>query len=183
MSTTQLRSTPLNSPLIGKTASIMIVDDEKALRLVLCRAMEREGYLTIDANNGERCLSLCQEQLPDVILLDAMMPGMDGFRCCSRLRAIFGDRCPPILMITTLHDQEFVDQAFAAGATDFITKPIHWAILRQRVHRLLKTCRLAAQWQACLTREDSLEHELEAAKQQIAHLTELCQSKGIDVGS
>jgi PleD family two-component response regulator len=161
----------------------MIVDDEKALRLVLCRAMEKEGYCTIDANSGERCLSLCKEQLPDVILLDAMMSGMDGFRCCSRLKATFGDRCPPILMITTLYDQESVDKAFAAGATDFITKPIHWAILRQRVQRVLKTYQFAAQWQTCLTQQESLKQQLEAATQRVDYLTAVCQAKGIDIAS
>ena len=184
MSTTQLRSTSLNSlPVDKQSASIMIVDDEKALRLVLCRAMEKEGYRTINANSGERCLSLCQEQLPDVILLDAMMPGMDGFRCCSRLKATFGDRCPPVLMITALYDQDSVDKAYTAGAIDFITKPIHWAILRQRVHRVLETYHLTTQWQSCLTREHSLEHQLEAATRRVTCLTELCRSKGIDVGS
>lgn len=162
-------------------ASILIVDDEKALRLVLRRAMTGEGYQTIDASSGESCLFLCQQQRPDMILLDAVMPGMDGFECCHRLKDIFGDRCPPILMITSLYDQESVDKAFSVGATDFITKPIHWAILRQRVQRLLTTDKLLSHWQAALQREQALQQQLETADRKIAYLTELCRTKGIEV--
>jgi PleD family two-component response regulator len=184
MSTAQLSSTLLDAQTPGKqSASILIVDDEKALRLVLSRAMEGEGYRTIDANSGERCLSICQNQLPDVILLDAVMPGMDGFRCCSQLKAMFSDRCPPVLMITALYDQDSVNKAFAAGAIDFITKPIHWAILRQRVQRLLATSHLTAQWQASLTREQLLKQQVETATQKVQYLTELCQSKGVEIDS
>ncbi|SRR5579883_46801 len=181
MSTAQLRLAPsLSAPVEKQAASILIVDDEKALRLVLCRAMEKEGYRAIHASSGEHCLALCQTQLPGVILLDAMMPGMDGFQCCTALKERFGDGCPPILMITTLYDQGSVDKAFAAGATDFITKPIHWAILRQRVRRLLITSHLAVQWQDCLTQEQSLRHQLETAMKRVEYLTTLCQSKGIN---
>lgn len=169
-----------NSPDTNEqAASIIIVDDERALRMVLRRAMEGEGYHTIDVSSGERCLFLCQQELPNMILLDAVMPGMDGFECCKRLLQTFGDRCPPILMITALHDQESVDKAFAVGATDFITKPIHWAVLRQRVQRLLKTCQVTTQWQTCLTREKSLEKKLEMEVEKVKHLTKLCQKNGI----
>jgi len=183
MSTTQLRSAPpYDATVSEQTASVLIVDDEKALRLVLCRAMEKEGYRAIHASSGERCLALCQEQLPGVILLDAMMPtGMDGFQCCSQLKNMLGDRCPPILIITTLYDQDSVDKAFAAGATDFITKPIHWAILRQRVRRLLEACQLSTHWHTCLDREQALKNQLEAAVQRLEYLTALCTSKGIDL--
>jgi PleD family two-component response regulator len=141
--------------------------------------MEGEGYHAVDVSGGEQCLSLCQKELPNIILLDAIMPGMDGFNCCSQLQKTFGDRCPPILMITTLHDQDSVDRAFAAGATDFITKPIHWAVLRQRVNRLLSANQSANQWQACLAREQSLKEQLESEIQKVKYLTELCQKHGI----
>jgi len=181
MSMTQLRSSsPEHQQKGEKTASILIVDDEKALRLVLRRAMEGEGYRAIDAHNGEQCLSICREQLPDLILLDAVMPGMDGFRCCSRLNAMFGDHCPPILIITALYDQASVDAAFTAGATDFIVKPIHWAVLRQRVKRSLKTQHLNAQWQDALEREQVLKQQLEAEMEKVKHLTKLCQVNGIN---
>ncbi len=84
-------------------------------------------------------------------------------------------------MITALYDQESVDKAFDAGATDFITKPIHWAVLRQRVQRLIRTRQVTTQWQACLTREKSLENQLEIEIQKVKQLTELCQKNGIEI--
>lgn len=181
--TTQVCSAQLTAPSMTEpTASILIGDDEKALRLVLSRAMEKEGYHTITASSGERCLFLCQQQLPDLILLDAVMPGMDGFECCQQLVRLFGDRCPPILMITALHDPASVDKAFAAGASDFITKPIHWAVLRQRVQQTLKNHQLTAKWQAALVQEELLKNQLEAERQKVKQLTKLCQTNGIETG-
>jgi PleD family two-component response regulator len=119
--------------------SILIVDDERNLRRLLTHAMTSEGYRVETASNGEACLGFCQQHLPDLILMDAMMPEMDGFTCCVNLGANFGDRCPPILMITALADTPSVERAFAVGAVDYVTKPIHWAVLRQRVQRILKT--------------------------------------------
>ncbi|HIK18755.1 MAG TPA: response regulator [Leptolyngbyaceae cyanobacterium M33_DOE_097] len=164
-----------------QTALIMIVDDEKATRLVLRRAMEREGYQTIDADSGEHCLSLCQKLLPDMILLDAVMPGMGGFSCCNQLKITFGELCPPILMITTLYDKESIDSAFAAGASDFITKPTQWTILRQRVQRLLANHQIDTQLKASLAREYLLKEQLETAVQKITYLINIVQSNGIDI--
>lgn len=182
MTTLQVSQTAPSRPAMDELIpSVLIVDDERALRMVLRRAIEGEGYRTTDVSSGEHCLLSCQQTLPDLILLDAVMPGMDGFECCKRLQQSFRDRCPPVLIITALHDQESVDRAFAAGATDFITKPIHWAVLRQRVQRLLRSCQLTTEWQACLTREQTLRKQLEIASQKVTHLTELCQENGIAV--
>ena len=120
-----------NQPLI------LVVDDEKTLQLVMRRAMEKDGYRVAVASNGKQCLSACQQLGPDMVLLDAIMPVMDGFACCAALRDLLGKRCPPVLIITALDDRESVDRAFAVGATDYVTKPIHWAVLRQRVRRIL----------------------------------------------
>ncbi len=158
---------------------ILVVDDDKTMRLLLRRAMEQEGYQVVEANNGEQCLALYTSQKPDLILLDAVMPVMDGFSCCLQLQALAGDddavmptlpisdpqrnacgssltslsqsqvqtlaRNTPVLMITSLEDPESVDRAFEVGATDYVTKPIHWAVLRQRVRRLLQQTQLYKQ--------------------------------------
>ena len=119
------------------TPLILIVDDDPSLRTLLKLAMGREGYRTEEANNGQTALMQFERIQPDIVLLDAMMPEMDGFTCCQQLRQSSQGKTTPVLMITFLDDQESVDQAFAAGATDFITKPIHWEVLSQRVQRLL----------------------------------------------
>ncbi|NEQ72531.1 MAG: diguanylate cyclase [Okeania sp. SIO2C9] len=135
---------------------IMIVDDEKLTRYLLHQALQKEGYQIIEAKNGKQCLEMCSIQIPDLILLDAMMPEMNGFNCCIKLQELFSkdlsnnlsldqklDSNPllyrtPVLMITTLEDQESIDLAFAVGALDYITKPVKFAVLRQRVRRILQ---------------------------------------------
>ncbi|KAF3885045.1 MULTISPECIES: response regulator [Nostocales] len=127
----------INSVFDSNPPVILVVDDEKLMRFVLRQAIEKEGYSVAEASNGQQCLDICQAQPPDMVLLDAMMPEMDGFTCCSQLQTLLGDRCPPILMITALEDKKFREQAMEVGVTGYLTKPFDWDVLRQRVHRLL----------------------------------------------
>lgn len=121
------------------TPLILIVDDDRATRTLLKVAMEEEGYRVIEAKDGQQGLIEYHRYHPNMILLDAVMPEMDGFTCCQELRKNDNGEQIPILMITALDDQDSIDQAFNAGAVDYITKPIHWAVLSQRVKRLLTT--------------------------------------------
>ena len=116
---------------------ILIADDDRTMRSLLNLAMSEEGYEVVEANNGEQCLTEYAYSQPDLILLDAVMPDIDGFTCCKKIRSLPGGDSVPILMITVLDDRESVERAFNAGATDYITKPIYWAVLSQRVRRLL----------------------------------------------
>ena len=126
--------------------SILLVDDEATTRMMLRVAMEDEGFRVIEASNGLECLDLFKQERPDIVLLDAVMPRMDGFSCCAALQDL-ADRLlagsdaepPPVLIITSLEDSQSVEQAFTAGATDYVTKPIHWALLRHRVRGLRDT--------------------------------------------
>lgn len=122
---------------IEQTPLILIVDDDRTMRSLLNLAMEEEGYRVIEAENGEQCLSEYTHFQPDLILLDAVMPDIDGFTCCQKIRSLPGGDGIPILIITVLDDRESVERAFRVGATDYITKPIHWSVLSQRVRRLL----------------------------------------------
>ena len=127
------------------TPVILIVDDDRTMRSLLNLAMEEDGYEVAEAENGEQCLSEYTHFQPDLILLDAVMPDIDGFTCCQKIRSFpQGDRIP-ILMITVLNDRESVEQAFKAGATDYITKPIHWSVLSERVRRLLNGSKASAE--------------------------------------
>ncbi len=138
----------------SKSALILVVDDDLFMRKILVRYLDRENYRVIEAANGMEALTIYQEHQPDIILLDAMMPVLDGFECCARLQNLpYGDHTP-VLIITALDDRESVDRAYAVGASDYVTKPIHWAVLRQRVRRLLD--------------QANLHHQLEAANQQLA---------------
>jgi diguanylate cyclase (GGDEF)-like protein len=159
--------------LSTRLAHILIVDDEKTLRMMLSHAMQKEGYQVIEAISGEQCLDLCQQQLPDMILLDAILPGIDGFTCCASLRTMFGERCPPVLMITSLNDQESVDWAFNAGAVDYVTKPIHWAVLRQRVRRILQATWAMTELRQTMEHERVLMEQLEIANRELRRLASI----------
>ncbi len=129
------------------TPLILVADDDRATRTLLKVAMEEEGYQVIATKNGDECLAEYKRRPPDMVLLDGMMPEMDGFTCCQRLRQLPGGDSIPVLMITALDDQDSIDKAFAAGAIDYITKPIHWAVLSQRVKRLLTNSQTSLQLQ------------------------------------
>ncbi|WP_353838080.1 response regulator [Moorena sp. SIO4E2] len=120
---------------------ILVADDDKQTRIMLRTIMENEGYNVEDVGDGQQCLAAYTELKPDIVLLDAMMPVMDGFMCCAQIQKLLKNESTPVLMITGLNDQASVDWAFEVGATDYITKPIQPSVLRQRVRRLIQANR------------------------------------------
>ncbi len=137
------------------TPLILAVDDDPSTRKILRREMEREGYQVCEANDGKAALEMLATQTPDAILVDALMPEMDGFAFCETLHAR-GNSVPPVLMITSLDSEASAERAFAVGATDYITKPIRPVVLRHRVRRLLKEKAAALQLRSTLKREREL---------------------------
>ncbi|MGB7445191.1 MAG: ATP-binding protein [Coleofasciculaceae cyanobacterium] len=121
------------------TPLILVVDDDRFTRIMLRQIMEQEGYKVEEVEDGQQCLAAYESFKPDMVLLDAMMPVMDGFTCCSKLQTLSNGDGVPVLMITGLNDQASVDWAFEAGAIDYVTKPIHPPVLRRRVRRLFET--------------------------------------------
>jgi PleD family two-component response regulator len=119
------------------SARILIVDDDRTMRLLLRHALERDGYSVEEAGDGLEALALFTTCDPDIVLMDAAMPEMDGFLACESLQDVPGGKDTPVLMITGLDDDASVERAFAAGASDYITKPVNWAVLRQRVRRMV----------------------------------------------
>src|SRR5215467_7995045 len=128
-------SQPDNTP----PAIVLVADDDSNARMMLRYILEADGYTVEEAANGKEALDVYQQTHPDLILMDAMMPTMNGFDACSQLRTLPGGDHTPVLMITGLEDEKSVDLAFQVGAVDYVNKPIHWAVLRQRVRRLLDT--------------------------------------------
>ncbi|HLP91486.1 MAG TPA: diguanylate cyclase [Nostocaceae cyanobacterium] len=135
----------MNASLPRNHSLVLVVDDDLVVQMQLIHFLSKEGYKVIQAGNGKEALEIYTQFHPDIVLLDAIMPVMDGFTCCEQLQALnqnsFADDLSekiPILMITGLDDPDSVDKAFSVGASDYITKPIHWAVLRQRVRRLLQ---------------------------------------------
>jgi diguanylate cyclase (GGDEF)-like protein len=120
---------------------ILLVDDDLVVRAKVSESLEQDGFEVILAKNGNDGIAAYQEHHPDLILVDAVMPVLDGFEFCEQLKNL-GERLTPILMITSLDDNDSVDRAFASGATDYITKPINLSILRQRVRNLVRQSQL-----------------------------------------
>ncbi|MDO8284130.1 MAG: EAL domain-containing protein [Rhodoferax sp.] len=130
--------TPLSA--VGE-ALVLIVDDDRSTRSALRAALQRSGFVVTEAADGSEVEAEVQRMRPDVILMDALMPVMDGFTACARLQESPEWRQIPILMITALEDSASIERAFAAGASDYIPKPIHLAVVNQRVRRLVDATR------------------------------------------
>ena len=121
-----------NKPLI------QVVDDDLATRLLMRASLEKAGFRVATAEDGLIAISEFEQLQPDVILLDVMMPKLDGFDTCRAIRKLSGGEHTPILMITGLEDIDSIHRAFDSGATDFTTKPINWAVLNYRVKYMLR---------------------------------------------
>ena len=117
---------------------ILTVDDDEMERFLQREVLEPAGFDIIEANSGTAALELFAEHQPDLVVLDVMMPEMNGFEACQAIRALPGGQNAPILMATALDDIASIDQAYRAGATDFIGKPINWPVLPNRVRYMLR---------------------------------------------
>ncbi|MBD2495742.1 PleD family two-component system response regulator [Nostoc sp. FACHB-280] len=172
--------------LSKKSPVILVADDDPVIRMTLRRIMEHEGYQVVEVANGKQCLDAYETVKPDIILLDAVMPVMDGFTCCQELLQINRDNLKsamtkfnseleihellisklwkhtPIVMITNLDDEDSINRAFDVGAINFITKPIQLTVLRRQLRQLLKQAQVYKQLEAAnkalqeLANEDSL---------------------------
>lgn len=118
---------------------IMIADDDNLTRTLIANLLKKEKYSVIEAKNGNEVLSLFERVLPDILLLNIIMPEKDGLVTCYELRKESYGKHVPILMITVLDSDEAIEEAFAAGADDYIKKPINGLVLKHRVRRLLET--------------------------------------------
>lgn len=113
-------------------ATLLLVDDEPTNLRVL-RTILQQDYRLLFAKNGEEALQLVQQQMPDLILLDVMMPGLTGYDVCSQLKADNSKRHIPVIFVTALKDEMDETRGFDVGAVDYITKPVSPAIVRARV--------------------------------------------------
>lgn len=140
----------------------LIVDDDITLRVLAREAIEQAGCRVEDASTGQEAIAAFQREIPQIVLLDVVMPGMDGFETCAAIRKLPGGAAVPILIMTGLDDVNSIATAYDAGATDFVTKPWNALVLSHRVRYMLRSSQAVAE---LLEREMSL-----AEAQRIAHL-------------
>jgi CheY-like chemotaxis protein len=149
---------------------VLLVDDDEVTLMVVSMALDHRGFAVRSVSSGKAALEALSEGLPDVIVLDAMMPDPDGFDTCRTLRGISGCENVPVLMLTGLNDEASITRAYEAGATDFFVKSQQWtqqwSLLDGRLRYLLRASR---------TRQ-----ELERSKSKLARAQDLARMGSFD---
>jgi len=123
---------------------VLVVDDTPETLALLTDALEEAGMTVLVATNGEAALACAVEGSPDIILLDAVMPGLDGFETCVRLKQLPASAGVPVVFMTGLTETEHVVHGFQAGGIDYVTKPISPDQLIARIRAHLTTARLVS---------------------------------------
>ncbi|GIU96434.1 MAG: DNA-binding response regulator [Actinomycetota bacterium] len=115
--------------------TVLVVEDEEAIAEAVCRRLESEGYRVLVACDGPEALRLHERERPDLVVLDLMLPGMDGLEVCERIQR---DRWTPVLMLTARTEETDKVAGFGAGADDYLTKPFSLRELAVRVRAILR---------------------------------------------
>ncbi len=118
---------------------ILAIDDDDMVRLMLQDILQREEFDVICAASGQQGLALAASERPNLVLLDVMLPDLNGFDCLQAIKNMPGNSMLPVVMLTGMDDLESVNRAFQLGATDFIPKPLNWPTLPHRLRYLLRS--------------------------------------------
>jgi two-component system phosphate regulon response regulator PhoB len=124
--------------MLMSKASILVVDDEDDIRELVQLNLDREGYRVLTCETGEQALAVARSKTPDLIVLDLMLPGIDGLEVCKRLKADSGLGQIPVIMLTAKGEESDIVAGLELGADDYITKPFSGKVLVARVRRLLR---------------------------------------------
>jgi len=122
---------------------VLVVDDDMAGLLMASEALTSAGFEVIEAEDGLEAVDQFDEHQPDIVVMDVVMPRMNGFDSCGLIRKSEGGEHVPILMVTGLDDVDSIQKAFEAGATDFVTKPINFFLLPYRVRYMMRSAKNA----------------------------------------
>jgi len=124
-------------------AHVLIVDDERTNRTLLEIMLEPEGYVLSTAISGDEALAMIARDAPDLVLLDVMMPGINGYVVAAKIKEVARTRPVRILMLSSLDDRNSRTHGLGAGADGFLTKPVDRSELRAKVAEMLRTPRPA----------------------------------------
>ena len=135
---------------------VLLADDDASTRLLSHSVLSAAGFEVFLATNGEEAVESMLRNCPHIVLLDLEMPGVDGYEACRRMRRLPGGAELPIVVVTGLDDPTSIERAYAAGATDFVTKPINWVLLVHRVRYVLRGAEAAGALRSSETRNRAL---------------------------
>ena len=151
---------------IPERPRVLLVDDDEVNLLLTSVALQDQGFAVTEAASGEAAIRVLADWLPDIVVLDAVMPGLDGFETCRELRVLPGFESLPVLMLTGLDDDASITRAYEAGATDFFVKSTQWSLLAGRLRYLLRASRTRV--------------ELERSKSRLARAQDLARMGSFD---
>ena len=146
---------------LPRRPSVLVIDDDRTIRLMTAATLDDAGYDVVEAANAEEGWTHFDRSGADLILLDVILPGMNGFEACALLRAHAEGASVPIVVMTGLDDRRSIVSAYESGATDFITKPIVWDLLPYRVQYALRAhaaLQETLRGRALLSRSQALAH-------------------------
>lgn len=151
---------------------ILVVEDEAGARDVLHLILKSQGYNVLAVEDGETCLSVYPEFQPDLVLLDALLPGINGFDCCRALRAQTDTPQAEIIMLTSLDHEQAVQEAVAAGASNYLVKPIRPAVLQQQIRCFIQQAETQRQLEVA---QHTLQQQLQQRTTQLEQVLEKLQ--------
>jgi diguanylate cyclase (GGDEF)-like protein len=123
------------------TLRVLVADDDRMLREIAAAMLENAGFAVETVGGGDAAVAACLARMPDLVLLDVEMPEGNGYQACTNIRALPAGRDVPIVMVTGFDDASSINLAYDAGATDFVVKPINWALLTHRIRYVLRGAR------------------------------------------
>jgi CheY-like chemotaxis protein len=121
----------------GGLKKVLLVDDSSVMLMMERVLLEKEPYTLVSATNGREAVEVAVAERPDLILMDVVMPGMDGFEACRRLRAEGATSQIPIILVTTRGSHAHIERGYESGCTDYVTKPFDSAMLRAKIATLV----------------------------------------------
>jgi DNA-binding response OmpR family regulator len=116
---------------------ILVVDDSSTARMIEQMALGRSAYDVVQAKDGAEAVRVAKQELPDLILMDVMMPQMDGFEACRNIRAQAETKAIPVIMVTTRGEPLNVETGYRSGCNDYVTKPVNTLELLAKVRSLI----------------------------------------------
>ncbi len=127
---------PPPDELISGQGLVLVADDDPHNRRLLRMMLMGAGYRIREANNGLAAVEACREQVPDLVLMDVMMPEMDGYQATSIIKTEMGDHFVPVIFLTALDDENALLRGIESGGDDFLNKPLNLAILKAKIHAM-----------------------------------------------